>query len=47
MKAKEPPTIAGRRVPKVVCKSVLMPDTNKIVWMTLDLSACHVYEMPR
>jgi hypothetical protein len=31
MKAKEPPTIVGKRVPKVVCRSVLMPDTNKIV----------------
>jgi hypothetical protein len=31
IKAKDPPTTVGSRVPNVVWNNVLMPDTNKMV----------------
>lgn len=47
MKVKELLIIVGRWVLKVVCKSVLIFEMNKIVWIILDLFVCKVYGMWR
>jgi hypothetical protein len=43
-KVYEPPMTAGRRVPRKLWSSVLMPATNSSVWITRAFSSCRARE---